>query len=83
MTNIEGTPSFLREAASLATHIRGKVVPIDKTCAMGLTERGPWGLVIAVSPWNAPMILTVRAVGVPLVCGNTGLLKPTPASQGL
>lgn len=85
-TNIKGTASMLREAASLATHIRGEVVPVEKPGATGFVERRPVGVVFAISPWNAPMILTARAVGVPLICGNTVVLKPSeysPMSQYL
>lgn len=39
-----------------------------------------------IAPWNAPIGLTIRAVAVPLICGNTVVLKcseMTPRSQGI
>ncbi len=41
---------------------------------------------LGVAPWNAPVILPVRAVAVPLACGNTVVLKGSelcPATHGL
>ena len=33
------------------------------------------GVVLGIAPWNAPIILAVRAICVPLACGNTVILK--------
>jgi acyl-CoA reductase-like NAD-dependent aldehyde dehydrogenase len=33
------------------------------------------GVVLGIAPWNAPIILGVRAIAVPLACGNTVILK--------
>lgn len=30
---------------------------------------------LAIAPWNAPAVLTVRAVAIPIFCGNTVVLK--------
>jgi acyl-CoA reductase-like NAD-dependent aldehyde dehydrogenase len=46
----------------------------------------PKGVVAAISPWNAPVILGVRSVALPLAMGNTVVLKPSedaPISCGL
>jgi acyl-CoA reductase-like NAD-dependent aldehyde dehydrogenase len=37
--------------------------------------REPAGVVLGIAPWNAPVILGVRAIAVPLACGNTVVLK--------
>jgi len=37
--------------------------------------REPAGVVLGIAPWNAPIILGVRAIAVPLACGNTVVLK--------
>src|SRR5437763_6759141 len=37
--------------------------------------RQPVGVVVGIAPWNAPVILGVRAVAAPLAYGNTGVLK--------
>ena len=38
-------------------------------------SRQPAGVVLGIAPWNAPVILGVRAVAMPLACGNTVVLK--------
>ena len=43
------------------------------TFAMGV--RQPAGVCVGMAPWNAPVILGVRAIAMPLACGNTVVLK--------
>ena len=48
--------------------------------------RQPAGVVVGIAPWNAATILGVRAVAMPLACGNTVVLKASeicPASHRL
>jgi len=43
-------------------------------------------VVLGIAPWNAPIILGVRAMAVPLACGNTVILKSSevcPATHAL
>jgi acyl-CoA reductase-like NAD-dependent aldehyde dehydrogenase len=40
---------------------------------MALKE--PVGVILGIAPWNAPIILGVRAIAVPLACGNAVILK--------
>ena len=37
--------------------------------------RQPVGVVLGIAPWNAPVILGIRAIAMPLACGNTVVLK--------
>jgi benzaldehyde dehydrogenase (NAD) len=42
------------------------------------------GVVFAISPWNSPTTLSLRAIATPLICGNTVILKASeysPLSQ--
>ena len=51
---------------------------------MGL--RKPVGVVGAIAPWNAALILSARSIAAPLALGNTVVLKPSewsPISGGL
>ena len=51
---------------------------------MGL--RRPVGVVGAIAPWNAALILSARSIAAPLALGNTVVLKPSewsPISGGL
>lgn len=40
----------------------------------------PCGVVLGIAPWNAPIILGIRAFITPLVCGNTCVLKASESS---
>jgi acyl-CoA reductase-like NAD-dependent aldehyde dehydrogenase len=73
--NITLGAATLREAASLTTQIAGSVIPSDTPGMMAMAQRRPAGVVLGIAPWNAPVILGVRAVAMPLACGNTVVLK--------
>jgi benzaldehyde dehydrogenase (NAD) len=66
---------MVREAAALTTQIGGEVIPSDKPGCIAMAIREPVGVMLGIAPWNAPIILGVRAVAVPLACGNTVVLK--------
>ena len=67
----------LREAAAAVTAPRGAVLAAQEPGALGLAVREPVGVVAGFVPWNAPVILGVRAVAAPLAAGNTVVLKPS------
>ena len=67
--------SMLREAAALTTQIVGEIIPADKPGVISLAVRQPAGVVLGIAPWNAPVILGVRAIAAPLACGNTVILQ--------
>src|ERR1700722_18262264 len=73
--NLMLAASMIREAAALTTQIAGEVIPSDKPGCIALAIREPAGVVLGIAPWNAPIILGVRAIAVPLACGNTVILK--------
>jgi benzaldehyde dehydrogenase (NAD) len=84
--NVHLAANMLIEAACLTTQVGGEVIPSDipGNIAMGL--RVPAGVVLGIAPWNAPVILAVRAIAVPLACGNTVVLKSSeicPATHRL
>jgi acyl-CoA reductase-like NAD-dependent aldehyde dehydrogenase len=67
--------NMLREAASMTTLVKGEIIPSDKPGALAMAIRQPAGVVVGIAPWNAPVILGVRAVAMPLACGNSVVLK--------
>ncbi len=75
MFNLMLAAGMLREAASLTTQITGDVIPSDKPGCIAMALREPAGVVLGIAPWNAPIILGVRAIAVPLACGNSVVLK--------
>jgi benzaldehyde dehydrogenase (NAD) len=75
MFNLMLAAGMIREAASLTTQIGGEVIPSDKPGCLALALREPVGVILGIAPWNAPIILGVRAIAVPLACGNSVILK--------
>ena len=66
---------MLREAAALTTQVAGEVIPSDVPGSLAMGVRQPAGVVVGIAPWNAPIILGVRAIATPLACGNTVVFK--------
>jgi benzaldehyde dehydrogenase (NAD) len=73
--NVALASGIVREAAAMTTQITGEVIPSDKPGLLALSIRQPVGVVLGIAPWNAPLILGVRAIAMPLACGNTVVLK--------
>jgi gamma-glutamyl phosphate reductase len=75
MFNLGLAASMVREAAALTTQISGEVIPSDKPGCLAMALKEPVGVILGIAPWNAPIILGVRAIAVPLACGNSVILK--------
>jgi benzaldehyde dehydrogenase (NAD) len=73
--NVMLAAGMLREAAALTTQVAGEVIPSDVPGSLAMGMRVPAGVVLGIAPWNAPVILGVRAIATPLACGNTVVLK--------
>ena len=73
--NVMLAAGMLREAAALTTQVAGEVIPSDVPGSLAMAVRQPAGVVLGMAPWNAPVILAVRAIATPLACGNTVILK--------
>ncbi|MGN6581599.1 MAG: aldehyde dehydrogenase [Bordetella sp.] len=84
--NVHLAAAGLIEAAALTTQLSGEVIPSDVPGSLAMGVRQPAGVVLGIAPWNAPIILAVRAIALPLACGNTVVLKGSeicPATHGL
>ena len=80
--NVHLATGMLREAAAMTTQIGGEVIPSDKPGCIAMAVRQPAGVVLGIAPWNAPVILGVRALAMPLACGNTVVLKASEICPG-
>ncbi|MEA2987688.1 MAG: vanillin dehydrogenase [Alphaproteobacteria bacterium] len=78
--NVRLAAGMLREAAAMTTQIAGEVIASDRPHTSSMTVRQPAGVVLGIAPWNAPVILGVRAIAMPLACGNTVILKASELS---
>jgi acyl-CoA reductase-like NAD-dependent aldehyde dehydrogenase/ABC-type branched-subunit amino acid transport system ATPase component len=81
--NVHLAEGMLREAAAMTTQISGEIIPTDVPDNLAMGFRQPVGVVLGIAPWNAPVILGVRAVAMPLACGNTVVLKASEMSPGV
>ena len=73
--NLMLATGMVREAAAITTQIAGEVIPSDKPGCLAMALKEPVGVILGIAPWNAPIILGVRAIAVPLACGNSVILK--------
>jgi benzaldehyde dehydrogenase (NAD) len=65
------------EAAALTSRATGEVIPSDQP-RLSMVRRVPVGVVGVISPFNAPLILSIRSVAPALALGNAVVLKPDP-----
>ncbi len=70
---------LFRQAAALAYAPIGQIIPSD-VGAFSMALRRPVGVVGAIAPWNAALILSARSISSPLALGNTVVLKPSELS---
>jgi len=76
------TVAFMRACAQAIGDLRGEVIPLDvvKTGAglFGFARRVPFGVVAAITPFNAPANLLMQKVAPAIVTGNAVVVKPSP-----
>jgi acyl-CoA reductase-like NAD-dependent aldehyde dehydrogenase len=82
MFNCIFTVGILREGAAQTYGLIGQVIPTDLPDTTAMAMRQPVGVVVGIAPWNAPMILGMRAVALPVAYGNTVVLKASEESPG-
>jgi acyl-CoA reductase-like NAD-dependent aldehyde dehydrogenase len=78
--NVHLAADILREAAAQAYGLVGEVLPSDTPGLLALGVRQPVGVVVGIAPWNAPVILGVRAIAWALAYGNTVVMKASEQS---
>ncbi len=64
-------------AASLPSHALGQVLPSEEP-RLSMARNVPVGVVAVISPFNVPLILSIRSVAPALALGNAVILKPDP-----
>jgi acyl-CoA reductase-like NAD-dependent aldehyde dehydrogenase len=79
-------PGLFRQAAAAPYQPIGEIIPSDQPGRLAMGMRKPVGVVGAIAPWNAALILSARSIAAPLALGNTVVLKPSewsPVAGGL
>ena len=61
----------------LADKIEGAVLPTDKPETFNYTRYEPLGVVVAIVPWNSPLLLMAWKLAPALAAGNTVVIKPS------
>jgi len=79
---VERTLSVLRTAAEESMRLGGEVLPLDLTPGnngrWGMLRRFPVGPVLAVTPFNYPLLLVAHKLAPAIACGCPVLIKPSP-----
>lgn len=76
----------LHESAALPSNPYGELIPSPEPGKTVLARRIPMGVVGVITPWNFPLLLSMRAVAPALALGNSVVLKPdgqTPITGGI
>jgi acyl-CoA reductase-like NAD-dependent aldehyde dehydrogenase len=74
---VERSAQQLEYCAGLADKLEGRVVPMGRSI-LALTHLEPYGVVGALTPWNAPLLQIAQKASHALVTGNTIVVKPSP-----
>jgi glyceraldehyde-3-phosphate dehydrogenase (NADP+) len=73
-------PELIRLSAFEGAQLRGEVLPLDAAPngagKFGLALRIPCGVVVAITPFNFPLLLVLHKVAPALATGNAVILKP-------
>ena len=72
-----GAANECYEASAMASQPYGRLLPSAQP-RLSLSRRRPAGVVTVISPFNFPLILSIRSVAPALALGNAVLLKPDP-----
>ncbi|KAJ7638745.1 aldehyde dehydrogenase domain-containing protein [Roridomyces roridus] len=67
--------AHIRDVAGRISAIEGSIPISQDEGRAALVVKEPYGVVLALAPWNAPHILGVRSILFPLAAGNTCILK--------
>jgi (Z)-2-((N-methylformamido)methylene)-5-hydroxybutyrolactone dehydrogenase len=70
-------PEWFYYFGGLADKVEGGVLPSDKPDIFSYTKREPLGVVVAITPWNSPLLLLSWKLAPALAAGNTIVIKPS------
>jgi succinate-semialdehyde dehydrogenase / glutarate-semialdehyde dehydrogenase len=70
------TTDHLHWFAEEARRGYGRIIPHQTDGKRNLVVKTPYGVVGAISPWNFPLVLSVRKIAPALAAGCTVILKP-------
>ena len=71
---VRGAADVFRYFGGLASELKGETIPLGEH-VLSYTRREPIGVVGAIVPWNAPVVLGALKIAMALAAGNTLVLK--------
>lgn len=72
----------IKTMAGLIWTVQGTVPALTESGRSGMVLQEPYGVVLAIGPWNAPCVLGARSFVGPIAMGNTVVLKAPEAAPG-
>ncbi|KFY84022.1 hypothetical protein V500_09681 [Pseudogymnoascus sp. VKM F-4518 (FW-2643)] len=73
--NVNLATDMLVDVAGRVSSIKGDFPTTSDPGTSAIVYKEPYGVILAIAPWNAPYILGVRSVANALATGNTAVLK--------
>jgi (Z)-2-((N-methylformamido)methylene)-5-hydroxybutyrolactone dehydrogenase len=70
-------PQWYHYFGGLADKVQGSVIPLDKKGYFNFTRHEPLGVVVVITPWNSPLLLTTWKLAPALAAGCTVVIKPS------
>jgi aldehyde dehydrogenase (NAD+) len=70
-------PQWCYYFGGLADKIQGAAIPLDKKGYLNYTRHEPVGVVVAITPWNSPLLLLAWKLAPALAAGCTLVVKPS------
>lgn len=74
---VHHAPVFLRAMAGECRRVTGETYNSDYPGVKSYSIRRPLGIVLAIAPFNFPLLLGLRKIGWALAAGNCVILKPS------
>ncbi|MBO8140783.1 MAG: aldehyde dehydrogenase family protein [Firmicutes bacterium] len=76
-TEVVKAADFFEYYGSLGRLPVGNLLPDARAGVTTISTREPLGVVVAITPWNDPLLTPARKLAPALVAGNTVILKPS------
>ncbi|KFY94548.1 hypothetical protein V501_01902 [Pseudogymnoascus sp. VKM F-4519 (FW-2642)] len=73
--NVNFVTDMLVDTAGRISSLKGDFPMTADPETSAIVYREPYGVILAIAPWNAPYILGIRAIALALAAGNTAILK--------